>query len=53
MFSFLKCFSNKPKSIPNEELDEFDRRFGFMLTHLGEDQNTYNMVKDYFYSNHK
>lgn len=51
MFPF-NIFSNKSKS-KKKELDEFDRRFGFMVTHLNEDINTYNRVKDYFYRKHK
>jgi len=52
VFNF-NFFSNKHKSIPDEGLDEFDKRFGFMLKYSLDDIDSYNMVKEYFYSNQK
>jgi hypothetical protein len=49
MFCFFRFFSNKPKVIPNKELDEFDIRFGFMLKYKITDIGSYNRTKDYFY----
>lgn len=43
---FKSIFSNKEKE---KELDEFDKRFGFMLK-LGESKRMYEQVKIHYFS---